>query len=447
MRGKIFCPNPNCRRELEPYAEKCPYCKTENLNRMFLTKEEYEEWENTHKWPEPKPAPRPPRPPAPRGSRLRYSPPSQTLPKARVFAGGRCMWILRENGKLYKLDNSGAQARKVLEDNINYGAAEGSNSFFYLTKDGKQKFWRDGNVSFWNEDGLQPSKLYAGEDFALLLTKSGELYRFDQEKRRRIATDVRSAAAGKTWAVYVTRDGSVQSDGGNCDFSKLQSAREVYADGCSDAFWIWTLWDGPFLCGDGSRNRGTDGCIVHVFTGTGSEDPDCRCEEYGGYDENSPEDRDICHRLWMQFGKQPSIHRCGGPDYNQELPNVYGACYTYSFEDRAEIFGPVNWLGKPVLMDCKFCLNSFDFSIGTIEFRRDNLKKVVRFADDWGVLEVDGTLSLLAGGKKRSTVQDVFDIAVTAEDTVILSKMNGEVLCGPAEKLLKNVYALRKIQV
>lgn len=452
MSGKIFCPNPNCRMELEPYAEKCPYCGEEKLDRLFLTKEEYEKWKETHKWP----APRPSRPPAPSVSRPRYTPPPKPLPKARVFAGGRCMWILRENGKLYKLDNSGAQARKVLEDDINYDAAEGSDSFFYLTKDGKQKFWKNGTVSFWSEDGLQPSQLYSGEDFALLLTKSGELYQFDQEKRRRIATDVRSAAAGKTSAVYTTKDGGLISCSfggahsfvGRCDFSRIQDVQAVYANGCRDTFWLeakdrlgeYQL----FLCGDGSRNRPQDTCTLAVFSGTCYEDPDCRLTYDGGYDE----DNSYCKELYDRFAKLyggVSVTRHGEPvDYNQELPHCYAPFYTSSFEDRIELSGPVKWLRDPVPFDCGITFDSFTLRVNGEKFSRRSVKKVVRLTDGWGVLEVDGTLSLLARGKKRSTVQDVFDIAVTTEDTVILSKKNGEVLCGSAKKLLQSVHELRR---
>lgn len=453
MNKKFFCPR--CGRELEPYTDKCPRCGQENL--MFLTKKGKEEYQKSIESQKP-PTPRPrPNTPKPRPSKT-YSAPraSKPFPAAYVFAGGRCMWILRENGKLYKLDSYGAQAQKVLEDNIDCGAAAGSDSFLYLTTDGKIKFFKNETPYFWNKDGLQPSALSVSQDFALLLTESGDLYRFDDQERRRIATDVKSAAAGKTCTVYVTKDGNVQSIGGSHSFPDFQNAQEVYSDGCSDTFWIrtdkwirdWIPTDTPFfLWGDGSRNLPSDTCTLATFSGTCYEDPDCRLTYYGGYDEDNPHDRALYSRLAECYGKG-ILRRYEEPvDYNQELPHVYAPCYSNSFEDRIELSGPVKWLHDPVPFYCGIQWSMYSLDIGNTGFSRDKVKKVLRLKSNWGVLEEDGTLSLIIGGERAFTMSDVFDIAVTAQETVILSNKNGEIFCGSAADLLQKGRSLRKISV
>ena len=132
---------------------------------------------------------------------------------------------------------------------------EGLNTVFLSQED--YLIWQETVLNPYKET-IKPPRIYAGHSGVLILMFNGNLYgygnndsdRFGQEnygiiltKPQLIAKNVKSAALGYNYAIYLTNEGTVEFLGKSNiplreRFQGIQDADEVYASGSEDIFWV-----------------------------------------------------------------------------------------------------------------------------------------------------------------------------------------------------------------
>jgi len=173
---QFFKECPVCGKELGGQEDKCPYCGFEGLDTVFLSREDYVNWQETI-----------------------LNPYKEMIKPLRIFAGHPGVLILMFNGDLYGYGN--------------------------------------------NDTGA-----FGEENYGILLTKP-----------QLIAENVKSAALGYNFSIYLTKEGKVELlgkrrnvpsrvrspeilDAVNVPFRErfqgIPDADEVYASGSNDIFWV-----------------------------------------------------------------------------------------------------------------------------------------------------------------------------------------------------------------
>lgn len=157
---QFFKKCPACGKKLGGQEDKCPYCGFEGLNTVFLSQEDYLNWQEAV-----------------------LNPYKETIQPPRIFAGKTGVLILMSNGDLYGYGN--------------------------------------------NDSGI-----FGEENYGIMLTKS-----------QLVAKNVKSAALGYNFSIYLTEDGKVELLGKSYiplreRFQGISDADEVYASGRKDIFWV-----------------------------------------------------------------------------------------------------------------------------------------------------------------------------------------------------------------
>lgn len=158
---QFFKECPACGKELGGQEDKCPYCGFEGLKTVFLSRQNYLDWQETV-----------------------LDPYKEMIKPPRIFAGHPGVLILMFNGDLYGYGN--------------------------------------------NDTGA-----FGEENYGIILTKP-----------QLVAENVKSAALGYNFSIYLTKEGKVELLGKRTNvpfrerFQGILGADEVYASGSGDIFWV-----------------------------------------------------------------------------------------------------------------------------------------------------------------------------------------------------------------
>jgi len=158
---QFFKECPACGKKLGGQEDKCPCCGFEGLDTVFLSREDYVNWQETI-----------------------LNPYKKMIKPPRIFAGYPGVLILMLNGDLYGYGN--------------------------------------------NDNGA-----FGKENYGIILTKP-----------QLVAENVKSAALGYNFSIYLTKEGKVELLGARTNvpfrerFQGIPNADEVYASGSNDIFWV-----------------------------------------------------------------------------------------------------------------------------------------------------------------------------------------------------------------
>lgn len=178
---QFFKECPVCRKKLDGQEDTCPHCGFDGLDTLFLSQEDYLNWQETV-----------------------LNPYKEMIKPPRIFAGYPGVLILMSNGDLYGYGN--------------------------------------------NDTGA-----FGEENYGSKLTKP-----------QLVAKNVKSAALGYNYSIYLTKEGKVELLGRSNipfreRFGEIPDVDEVYAAGYKDVFWV-KYKNGEF----GVWGTNTDGWITEA---------------------------------------------------------------------------------------------------------------------------------------------------------------------------------------